>query len=380
MLRWFIFCWIVFHLASEHIHAFGNLEPPKNSKKLPPCRACKIFVESFKKGLERTAKYKFEGGDTAWEEEKLGSYSTSEVRLVEIHEKLCSEVIEGKEQCYNLLDEYDEKLEYWWFKKQNEEPDLHKFLCIDTFNVCCADLHYGKECKQCPGFPDNVCNNNGKCKGAGTRKGDGKCHCDQGYAGDYCEKCAVNYFISYKDDKKLLCSPCHTACDGPCTKAGATGCIKCKTGWLQDTEKGCIDINECAAPKSPCTPLQFCINNDGSYKCLDCDRPCAGCTGDGPDMCINCASGYYKKDGICVDSSDENRKNFVFFSRYFTYLGLCIATCIIFNKNTYLAAIVGSCVGIYITVSEYMLNTVPSPSENNIESQVADKVMKALGN
>nr|XP_023027027.1 cysteine-rich with EGF-like domain protein 2 [Leptinotarsa decemlineata] len=379
MLRSFIFCWVFVNIALEIINAFGNLEPPKNTTKLPPCRACKVFVESFKKGLERTSKFKFEGGDAAWEEEKLGSYSTSEVRLVEIHEKLCSEVVEGKEQCYNLLDEYDEKLEYWWFKKQKEEPDLYKFLCIDTFNVCCPELHYGKQCLPCPGFPDNICNSNGRCKGSGTRKGDGKCHCEEGYDGDHCEKCAVNYFVSYKDDKKLLCSPCHVACDGPCSKSGPTGCVKCKSGWLQDNEKGCLDINECAAPKSPCTPLQFCVNKDGSYKCLDCDRSCAGCSGDGPDMCINCASGYFKKDGLCVDSSDESRKSFVSLSRYLTYLGLCIATCIILNKNTYLAAIVGSCVGIYITVSEYMLNTVPSP-KNNIESQVADQVLKALGN
>lgn len=59
-------------------------------------------------GFDRTSKYKFEGGDAAWEEEKLGSYAYSEVRFVEIHENLCSEVSEGKDQCYNLLDEYDE--------------------------------------------------------------------------------------------------------------------------------------------------------------------------------------------------------------------------------------------------------------------------------
>jgi hypothetical protein len=31
--------------------------------------------------MERTARGKFEGGDAAWEEERLGSYSRSEVRL-----------------------------------------------------------------------------------------------------------------------------------------------------------------------------------------------------------------------------------------------------------------------------------------------------------
>lgn len=59
-------------------------------------------------GLQRTASFKFEGGDADWEEKKLGSYANSEVRFVEIHEKLCSEVVEGKAQCYQLLEEYEE--------------------------------------------------------------------------------------------------------------------------------------------------------------------------------------------------------------------------------------------------------------------------------
>jgi hypothetical protein len=48
--------------------------------------------------MERTARGKFEGGDAAWEEERLGSYSRSEVRLVEIQEKLCTNVERGRDQ------------------------------------------------------------------------------------------------------------------------------------------------------------------------------------------------------------------------------------------------------------------------------------------
>ena len=54
--------------------------------------------------MERTARGKFEGGDAAWEEERLGSYSHSEVRLVEIQEKLCSSVEKGKDQVSMIVD------------------------------------------------------------------------------------------------------------------------------------------------------------------------------------------------------------------------------------------------------------------------------------
>ena len=65
-------------------------------------------------------------------------------------------------------------------------------------------------------------------------------------------------------------------------------------------EKGCLDINECADSQSPCKNNQFCVNNDGSYKCLDCDRACAACTGDGPDMCTQCAPGFVLVNNMCT--------------------------------------------------------------------------------
>ncbi|XP_057664708.1 cysteine-rich with EGF-like domain protein 2 [Diorhabda carinulata] len=379
MRRWLQLFIILYYIFFKGIVAHNNIETPKNITKHPPCKACRIFIESFRKGIDRTTNYKFEGGDTAWEEEKLGSYATSEVRFIEILEKLCSELKDDKDQCYQLLEELEESLEEWWFTKQFTEPDLFKAICIEDSKVCCPSLHYGKDCTPCPGFPDNICNKNGKCKGSGTRKGDGKCHCDIGYGGDFCDSCANDYYKSYKDENKLLCSPCHESCLEGCKEAGPAGCKFCKSGWIKDEERGCIDINECEAKKSPCSPLQFCVNTNGGYKCLDCDVSCAGCTGDGPDMCIECASQYFRKDNFCIDSSEENRKKVAFFTRYLTYLGLCIATYIILNKNTYIAAIVGSCVAIYISISEYTLNWKVVPNAN-LEKQLSDHVMKAFSN
>ncbi len=44
-------------------------------------------------------------------------------------------------------------------------------------------------------------------------------------------------------------------------------------------------------------------------------------------------------------------------TRYFTYLGLCVATCIIFQKNMSIAGVIGLAVAAYISVSEYLLST-----------------------
>lgn len=168
--------------------------------------------------------------------------------------------------------------------------------------MCCPDFHYGKSCAPCEGFPDNICHGNGKCKGSGTRKGNGKCLCDAGYTGDYCDSCADGFYETYRDEKKVLCSPCHVSCAGKCSNGGPASCESCKEGYMEnkDRDRGCTDVNECLMGKSPCSTLQFCVNTDGSYKCLDCHESCLGCTGDGPDECINCAAEYRKKDNICV--------------------------------------------------------------------------------
>lgn len=97
--------------------------------------------------------------------------------------------------------------------------DFYEWLCIETLAACCHDNYYGPNCKLCPD-----CNSNGKCKGNGTRKGNGKCLCDIGYTGEFCNQCAPQYYESFRDEKILLCTACHQACDdGGCTAAGPNG-------------------------------------------------------------------------------------------------------------------------------------------------------------
>ncbi|EAT34726.1 AAEL013067-PA [Aedes aegypti] len=142
----------------------------QKSEKLPPCRACTVLVNSFRDGMKRTERSKHDGGDAAWEEERLGSYKTSELRLVEIQEGLCRDVGRGEDQCHLLAEEHEPQIEEWWKEHQTAQPDLHQWLCVEQAQVCCPDGFYGPNCDPCPS-----CFGNGKCKGNGTRKGNGKC-------------------------------------------------------------------------------------------------------------------------------------------------------------------------------------------------------------
>lgn len=68
---------------------------------------------------------------------------------------------------------------------------------------------------------------------------------------------------------------------------------------------------------------------------------------------------------IFTETSQESRKQYVSVTRYLMYLGLCISTCIIFQRSVVLAAVIGLSVAVYISVSEYVLNQPPTP--NSIE-------------
>ena len=89
----------------------------------------------------------------------------------------------------------------------------------------------------------------------------------------------------------------------------------------------------------------------------ECDESCDGCFGDGPDMCERCKVGYVFRDKICMDDSTAQRSVHLNMTRYLTYLGLCVATCIIFQKNMAIASGVGIAVAVYISASEYLLSS-----------------------
>lgn len=270
------------------------------------CPTCEDIVEAFKKRKGNTEKSNFGGGNTAWEERALGSWATSETRLVEIMEGLCED---SATECHAMVEEQEETLEEWWFKHEFKDKDMKAWLCIEKLKVCCPAGTYGPECKDCTGGKDGPCNGHGKCEGDGTREGSGKCTCDGGYEGDLCDECAELYFEEKDDDSKLTCKACHQSCDDSCSGATPKDCEKCKKGWQMIDDEGCQDINECDE-QDKCEAREYCLNNPGSYKCKTCHNSCEGnCTGEGAKGCIECAKGYIKTEEEGCKDVDECGEN-----------------------------------------------------------------------
>jgi hypothetical protein len=175
----------------------------------------------------------------------------------------------------------------------------------------------------------------------------------------------MNFFEAYRDENKLLCTQCHDSCQGHCTGSGPKSCMSCKPGYSMDTEEGCMDLDECnvhndpSQPKrsnGPCPTDKFCVNTEGSHTCLACDKACKNCHADGPDSCNECAEGYVmNKDNFCISEDTAGKMFTLSNTRYFTYLGLCVATAIIFQRSAAIAGTLGVVVAAYVTLSEYYL-------------------------
>ncbi|KAM4747219.1 protein disulfide isomerase CRELD2 isoform 2-T2 [Rhinophrynus dorsalis] len=270
---------------------------PSTSTQKNSCETCRKLVDRFHKGLEDTAKKNFGGGNTAWEEKTLSKYESSEIRLVEIIEKLCDS---SNFECNLMVEEHEEHIEKWWFKMKKKYPDLLKWFCIETIKVCCPPGTYGPDCLACIGGTERPCHGNGFCSGDGTRGGDGTCRCKAEYTGQFCLECADGYYSSERNDTHSVCTECHIACK-TCHGSSNNNCNDCKEGWVKHDES-CIDIDECAAEMPPCKENQYCLNSEGSFSCKSCDESCLGCVGAGPENCKNCSSGYVLQDGKCTGS------------------------------------------------------------------------------
>ena len=191
-------------------------------------------------------------------------------------------IIQKCKVLFNLQEDYLFNLLEKTMSGENAKIIADKFcnqiinrLCINHLSVCCPNKHFGPKCRPCSVSTDgHVCSGNGHCKGEGTRKGSGKCVCSAGYEGDLCDLCSNGYFLAKfenkdtdKHSKKVTCSACDVSCENGCAAAGPNNCRACRKGYLNDSDYGCLDINECLGQEHLCGKGTFCVNTEGSHYC-----------------------------------------------------------------------------------------------------------------
>ncbi|XP_048003494.1 cysteine-rich with EGF-like domain protein 2 isoform X2 [Leguminivora glycinivorella] len=326
--------YVVFSLLFASDVARATDENRARNDEPGPCNACKVFAESFEKGLHRTAPV---------------FASRSQERLTNILQGVCEEA-RYKNKCLETAGVARAHTEHWWL--QDEPAEFFQYICIDKLEVCCPKHHYGRACQPCLRDAGGaVCGAHGRCRGDGTRLGNGTCHCDAGYKGELCEDCVTGYYKS-SEDSGPECKRCHYSCTGGCRGGAPLDCVACRPGFTFEPDVGCHDNNECN-DINICAKNEFCLNSAGSYKCMACDRACKGCYGDSPDMCRKCAKGYSKKGDMCVREREDEEFDQMTTTRYMTYLGLLVAGGVLWGRAPALAAGVGALTLSYIALAEY---------------------------
>ncbi|EJD75709.1 latent transforming growth factor beta binding protein 4 [Loa loa] len=297
------------------------------------CKYCSLVVETFKAGMKKTENQHFAGGNTDWEERKLGKFSKSETRLVEVMEHLCKtkylddsdefrNVKDVEFKCQQLVEEHEESIENWYFHKQFSNPDFLKWLCHEKLRLCCDKGHFGTDCKPCPGIDKGLpaCSGHGSCQGDGSREGSGKCKCDMGYVGFMCSNCDANYY-AMRNSSTFVCSECHKSCKGGCSGSGPRDCKECHVGWIMNDSNECEDVNECF-DEDRCTGEHVkCNNTEGSYECI-------------------CEKGFVKgSNGVCeVDIEAPPEKLWVRPDRLlhsFSIAGLCLLVSVVIWQRSF---------------------------------------------
>ncbi|KAL7986259.1 hypothetical protein Chor_011425, partial [Crotalus horridus] len=281
--------------------------PNSGSSQQDTCQTCRGLVDNFNKGLERTQRENFGGGNTAWEEEKLAKYANSETRLLEVLESVCST---SDFACHQLLERSEDHVEHWWFHEQQQHPDFFQWLCMDTLKLCCPSGTYGPDCQTCPGGAEKPCSGYGQCDGEGTRGGTGLCMCQTGYGGPFCSECGDGYYEAARNDSHLVCAvvdcvPFHTILSPTQSATGPVGAVQALRipAVYAAREAGCCTTNDASVSLWPW--------KEGSYECRDVDE-CAGeveepvCTG-ANEVCEN-TDGSYRyapEKGFFDDITDD---------------------------------------------------------------------------
>jgi len=180
------------------------------------------------------------------------------------------------------------------------------------------------DCEKAAGCQPDTCNNNGVCS---EDHGVESCECYQGYAGTYCNKCALGYVDV--GDNFAICVAQATCTIDSCSRHGTcddsqglvmcscdlgysgASCDQCGEGFHRTDDQSCVVDHVCQP--DTCNDHGDCVDSNGEISCdcltgyagLNCERCAAGYRADGSGNCLPdeyCGQNTCNGHGSCDDS------------------------------------------------------------------------------
>ncbi|XP_078075800.1 stabilin-2 isoform X2 [Mustelus asterias] len=200
---------------------------------------------------------------------------------------------------------------------------------------CCSN-YFGKNCKACPGGPENPCNSHGVCDDQYT--GTGKCNCTTGFSGTACELCLPRRWgpectacdcsengvcdDGINGQGICLCSEgwtggrCETqlamkpVCSPPCSEDAvckSNNTCECKL-YYEGDGRTCVVVDLCAQNNGGCSEFAKCSQKNVSISCR-CEEEYSGdgYTCDPIDPCADGYNGGCHEHAICTVTGANKR-------------------------------------------------------------------------
>lgn len=116
------------------------------------------------------------------------------------------------------------------------------------------------------------------------------------------------YYQDINECESNVSNNCHKK-NEVCVNTFSSYLCVCKSGFKPDSSGICVDIDECNETNNPCQSHHHCLNNIGSFECVEISNRQKKNSKNRPNLDINCPRGKWGKNCSNACGACKNYRN-----------------------------------------------------------------------